>query len=171
MSDGAQLRITAFHEAGHVLLYLDRSVEFSHVTIVPDLAKGFLGCVHPAHENMVRPWDSAVTEAAGATAEILRLLLDADPDALTSHEDERHHFAADLATAVYMMAPEHREFLEAQRIGETCMLSLDATLDAVVRVLLRRWDHVDRLAGALLAADDGTLTYAQVLDLLDWPRP
>lgn len=147
------LAITAYHEAGHVVMYLEHGVPFSHVTIVADDATDSLGMVHP---SPVTPYLHRATAAeiiaAGPVAECIF-------DAMGCGADPEE---GDLVCAV-LMAADDPEVAKAESVG-FIVQTLERTVTDVVAVLRRRWADVERLAAALLVAD--TLTYEQVKEVL-----
>lgn len=141
------LRLTAIHEAGHVVARVDSDLPFEYVTIISD-DPDTLGEVVVSDPGMVHPWDFALYMAAGPAAEAYALAL-ADSDA--EGEDEAD---LTLGAALCLASARHPEVedAEAKSPGIT---------GRIVDYVARRWDAVTAVADALVASPTGTLTYSE----------
>lgn len=162
---------TAYHEAGHAVVYDERGHSWASISISP--AGDTLGLVtrEPVGQRPMMPWDSTVTSAAGPVAQALfgwttvtcRLPASLDDE---DHEDctfNDHISGAflDGGSADLTLMHEAIEWVNDWKAESMPPLTEEAVLLETVKIVLRRWDATERLSRALLDHFPSPLSYEQ----------
>lgn len=146
MSPMDELRITAFHEAGHAVAALRLGLVFDHVTAVPDERAETDGALHwtdlqSSGELELAPEADAIVLLAGPLAEA-RLLEVSIEDVFGSDA------AGDDREALATLGLDEDEFVTATR-------------DAIALVE-DEWPLIEKIAAELIRRDGEPLAFARV---------
>lgn len=153
-----ELELTAYHEAGHALAFIDRQRTFRYVSIRSS-SPGVCGRVTVNRPGRLPWWDSSFITMAGPAAEAMARHLPMDEGI----EPE------DLAFAAYLVLLDTTRDQHAEvglaRSKQPAYIPVELE-DTTLSMLARRWHEVDALAQALLEAPR-RLTYRQVVEVIE----
>lgn len=150
--------VTAYHEAGHVVLYWLRRLPIRYVTLHP-ARRGAIGLTAVHRPRPTKAWDLAAIAAAGLAAEAVYCEA---TDPYRDDEDERDDY---LVAALL-----HNRHGDTATVDECAEVMPWATVDGILAdarmEVEREWPKVEAVAGVLLRSPR-RVSGRHLFDLLD----